>query len=67
VLHCAAQAGHLAAVQLLIDKGSDIAVTDNDGRTALRLSLQGSSDAAACFTLLLEAGGDALEVNASTR
>jgi ankyrin repeat protein len=67
VLHCAARAGHLAAVQLLIDKGSDVAATDSDGRTALRVSLQGSCDAAACFTLLLEAGGDALEVNTSTR
>jgi ankyrin repeat protein len=67
VLHRAARGGHLAAVQLLIDRGSDTAATDNAGRTALRLSLQGSCDAAACFTLLLEAGGDALEVTTSTR
>jgi ankyrin repeat protein len=67
VLHRAARGGHLAAVQLLIDRGSDTAATDSAGRTALRLSLQGSCDAAACFTLLLEAGGDALEVMASTR
>jgi uncharacterized protein len=67
VLHCAARGGHIAAVQLLIDRGSDTATTDDAGRTALRLSLQGSCDAAACFTLLLEAGGDALEVITSTR
>jgi ankyrin repeat protein len=66
-LHCAAQGGHTAMVQLLIDHGCDVTDIDTDGNTALRLCLQGPIDDAACFTILLKAGADVLDITTDTR
>jgi ankyrin repeat protein len=61
-LHCAAQASHVAVVQLLIDRGADLTATTSAGWTVLAMCLQGPRDAAACCSLLVEAGCDALLV-----
>jgi uncharacterized protein len=62
-LHCAAQGGHVAMVQLLIDKGCDVIKKDTGGNTALRLCLQGPKDGGACFRILLKAGCDILDIS----
>jgi ankyrin repeat protein len=66
-VHCAAQGGNTAMVQLLIDKGCSATDADTDGNTALRLCLQGLKDDAKCFTVLTQAGADALDINEDTR
>eukprot|EP00953_Heterococcus_sp_UTEX-ZZ885_P000367 730-Heterococcus_DN1.PRE.3 len=66
-LHCAAQGGHIAIVQLLLDKGCSATDADTDGNTALRLCLQRPKDDAKCFTVLTQAGADALDINEDTR
>jgi ankyrin repeat protein len=66
-LHYAAQGGHTAMIQLLIEHGCDVTDIDTDGNSAIRLCLQGANDNAACFTVLLKAGADALDIATDTR
>ena len=52
----AAQSGNVSILKLLIDSGADIAVTSDEGKTALHIAaLQGSVKS---VQLLLDAGAD---------
>ena len=55
-LMLAAQGGHEAVAQLLLQHGADVAAAFNDGSTALMLAAQGGHEAVA--QLLLQHGAD---------
>ncbi|MDO5610900.1 MAG: ankyrin repeat domain-containing protein [Pseudomonadota bacterium] len=55
-LHLAAEAGHLAIVQTLIDAGADIGQRDGDGNTAWLLAARGGHGEV--MASLLDAGAD---------
>ena len=56
-LHVAAEGGHLATVELLLSKGADPTVKDDEGRTALTQAIKGNYGEIA--TILVKAGADA--------
>jgi cytohesin len=65
-LHIAAQEGNAAVVLILLQQGADVTAVDAAGNTALRLCLEGGFGAAACCSMLLEAGSDACNVAAES-
>jgi ankyrin repeat protein len=48
--------------KLLLSNRCDVNATDYNGNTPLRISLQGPSDNAACFTIPRKAAGDVLDI-----
>jgi ankyrin repeat protein len=65
-LHIAAKEGHTAVVLILLQQGADVTAVDAAGNTALRLCLEDGFGAAACCSMLLEAGSDACNVAAES-
>ena len=58
-LHLATQQASIAAVQLLLDEGANVALTNNAGDTALHTATQGGSNQApAIVHMLLQAGAN---------
>lgn len=55
-LHVAAQGGHLAAVNVLVEAGVDVTMKDDSGRSALLLAIKGNYGKVA--TALVKAGAD---------
>jgi ankyrin repeat protein len=57
-LHCAAGAGHVDVVKLLIKEGCDVTATDLEGNTVLRACLVGGKHCERLCEMLIAAGSD---------